>query len=99
MSDIIFADMNDMYKKMAGKEPDKNKHGVLASFYFRMKAFEDPNTCACKKGKGAKDTLMKMYMTMPTMVRTEPLRSASKEIFGTGTLIFKINGIEFAKVV
>jgi hypothetical protein len=40
-----------------------------------------------------------MYMTMPSALRIEPYRSAAKELLGEGTLVFKINGIEFAKVV
>ena len=99
MSDIIFEGVQDLYIKIEGKEVDPTKHGALAIFHIRMKAFNDPKTCSCKKGKGASDNILKSYMTMPSALRIEPYRSAVKELLGEGTLVFKINGIEFARVV
>ena len=98
MTEIIIEGVDDLYTKMLGKVVDHVKHGTLAAFHAKMSILKDPNACSCKKGKGAQEAVLKMYMSMPPTIRMEPMRSAARELIGQGTLVFKVNGIEFARV-
>lgn len=98
MTDIVLEGVDDLYNRIVGKPVDAVRHGPLAAFYSRMSILRDPNACSCKKGKAAQDNIMRMYMSMPVAIRVEPLRSAARELLGEGTIVFKVNGIEFARL-
>lgn len=98
MGDIVFDGVQDLYTTLNGKTLDIGKHGELASFHLKVKLLNDPTVCSCKKGKKAQETILKMYMSLPLVIRMEPFRSATKELLGEGTIVFKINGIEFARI-
>lgn len=98
MSDIVLEGVDDLYTKIIGKSIDPVRHGPLAAFHAKMSILKDPGVCACKKGKKAHEEVLKMYMSLPAVIRMEPIRSAAKELLGEGTIVFKVNGIEFAKV-
>jgi hypothetical protein len=99
MGEIIINGSDDLYTKMLGKTIDPVKHGPLAAFHAKMSILKDPNACSCKKGKAAQDSIQAMYMSMPPAIRMDPLRSAARELIGSGILVFKMNGNEFARVV
>jgi hypothetical protein len=98
MNEIVIEGVDDLYHKMGGKDIDPVKHGPMATFHAKMSIIKDPNACSCKKGRAAHEAVLKMYMSMPAVIRMDPLRTAAKELLGEGTLVFKVNGIEFAKV-
>lgn len=98
MNEIVFEGVDDLYSKMVGKEVDPVKHGPLAAFRSKVSLMKDPSVCGCKKGKNAQEEILKMYMSMPAAIRMDPLRSAARELLGEGNLVFKVNGIEFARL-
>jgi hypothetical protein len=98
MSEITFEGVDDLYNRMVGKPVDPVRHGTLAAFHSKMSMIKDPNVCGCKKGKAAQEAVLKMYMSLPATLRMEPLRSAAKELLGEGTLVFKVNGVEFSRL-
>lgn len=98
MSEIVIDGVDDLYAKLIGKVIDPVIHGPLAAFHAKMSILKDPNACGCKKGKAAQDAVQAMYMSMPAVIRMEPLRSAAAELLGQGPLVFKVNGNEFARV-
>jgi hypothetical protein len=98
MSEIIIDGVDDLYEKINGKIIDPIAYGPLAAFYAKMAIMKDPNACSCKKGKKAQMEIQAMYMSMPPAIRMEPLRSAAAQLVGEGTLVFKLNGNEFARI-
>jgi hypothetical protein len=98
MSEIIIRGEQHLYALLKGKGIDPNLHGPLAILYVKLQALNDPNTCSCKKGKAKRDEATSIYMGLPASIQNEPLRSAVRDLLGEGTLVFKSNDVEFARI-
>lgn len=98
MPEIVFENAEDLFDKIGTYSLDPLNHKPLMSIYLAINRLRDPNVCSCKKGKGLKDSIVGMYMSLPPSLRVEPYRTAVKEVFGDGVLVFKVNGLEFARI-
>jgi hypothetical protein len=99
MNEIIIDGIDSLYEMLNRNQMDPAKHGPFASFHAKVAGIKDPNGCSCKKGKAAQDIALRMYMSLPATIRVDPMRSVARQLLGEGTLVFKANGVEFAKVV
>lgn len=97
MNDIIIEGIDDLYSKLLAVGCG-NEYGPITSFFVKARTMKDPNTCSCKKGKKAQDELLRMYMNLPSQIRSEPNLGNAKKLLGGSVLIFKISGTEFARI-
>jgi hypothetical protein len=98
MNEIIFEGPDDLYNKIGDKALDGEAHKPLISIHATIRMFRDPNTCSCKKGKKVQDKIVGMYMSLPPSIRIDPFRENIKALFDNSVLVFKINGLEFARI-
>lgn len=98
MVEVVFESPDDLYTKLVSVNPDPAKHGPLANFYAKAKVLHDPNVCSCKKGRKAKDEVLRAYMSLPVQIRPEPNLSMAKALLGAEVLVFRTNGMEFSRI-
>lgn len=94
MSETIIDGPQELYLRIK----DKPDLGPFAAFYTKAHMLNDPNTCSCKKGKNAKQELLRLYTMIPPQIRHEPNLSIARRLLGDGVIIFKMDGIEMSRI-
>jgi len=98
MPEIVFESPEDLFNQIGEKPLDKDIHKPLIPIHAAIKLLKDPNVCSCKKGKKLQDNILGVYMSLPASVRIEPFRENIRQLFDGAVMIFKINGLEFARI-
>lgn len=98
MAEIVFEGPDDLYAKLVSVNPDPAKHGPIANFYAKARVLHDPSVCSCKKGRKAKDEVLRAYMSLPVQIRPEPTLSMVRSLLGAEVFVFKTNGMEFSRI-
>jgi len=98
MPEIVFESPDDLYNKIGDKPLDQDNHKPLIPIHAAIKLFRDPNVCSCKKGKRTQDTILGMYMSLPASIRISPFRENIRQLFDGSVMVFKVNGLEFARI-
>jgi len=101
MHEISFNGPEPFYDRIdsSGITIDSKVHSSIYTFYSMMKFYRDPNTCSCKKGRAAYQSIVQEYVNIPIKLRTDPNINDIKQILGTDSgIIFTLNGEEFSRI-
>lgn len=71
-------------------------HGVLGSFYVQMTMYTDPNTCSCKKGKKARDTILATARKIGSVAGE--VRNNCLALFDGNGMVLSSDGGELARL-
>jgi hypothetical protein len=96
MNEITFESMEALFRHIQSRGgANPATHGALGTFFALMSAYTNPNTCSCKKGKGALNNIMTACRALSSM--TGDVLSNSKSIFDNSKVIVKENGTEVVR--
>lgn len=100
MNEIVIDGPEDLRVKLMSSNQyiDPQQHGPIFEFLSHAKMMADPNACSCKKGRSAREKLNRLYMSIPSSVRFEPLYTKFKGLLGEGVIVFKLEGNEVARL-
>jgi hypothetical protein len=75
-NELIFHGLKPLFDHIHGRGgADAAVHGSVGLFYSLAKTYFDPNSCSCKKGKGAHSNLLKVCRSFPS-IRGDQLTAA-----------------------
>lgn len=96
MDQLVFNSMEEMFRHVhshGGANPAT--HGALGTFYALMSVYTNPNTCSCKKGPGALNTIMNACKSISGM-RDDVLNNI-RAVFSNRTVIVNEGGREIVR--
>jgi len=96
MNEMVFNTMTDFFNHIHSRGGATNdRHGILGTFYSLMGAYTNPNTCSCKKGKGAYNNIFNVCRSLTTM--SGDTLANSRVLFDNRGVILNENGREIAR--
>ena len=96
MNEMVFNSMTDFFNHIHSRGgATVASHGSLGNFYASMSVYTNPNTCSCKKGKNAYNSLVTMVKNLPTSLGNNT--SNAKSLFDNQTVVVNENGAEIVR--
>ncbi len=97
MSEIAFESMESFFSYIHSKGgANPPQHGTVGNFYAMMKQYTDPNTCSCKKGKNAYNTIFNMCRAISITLAGEQLANV-RTLFDNQTVVVNEGGKQITK--
>jgi hypothetical protein len=97
MNEMVFEGIQPLFDHLKSRENVSPQiHGMIGNFYQGMSVYTNPNTCSCKKGKRALDSLNAMYTRIPTSLSTQNA-AAVRALFDNQTVVLKLDGAEIGR--
>ena len=97
MNEMIFNSMVDFFNHIHSRGgATVQTHGSLGQFYIMMGVYTNPNTCSCKKGKGAYNNIFNICKSLSTTLQGEQMMN-SRGLFDNQVVVVKENGNEIVR--
>jgi hypothetical protein len=97
MNEMIFNSMVDFFNHIHSRGgATVQNNGSLGQFYIMMAVYTNPNTCSCKKGKGAYNNILNICKSLSTTLQGEQMMN-SRGLFDNQVVVVKENGNEIVR--
>jgi hypothetical protein len=97
MNEMVFEGIQPLFDYLKSCENvNPQTHGMIGNFYQGMTVYTNPNTCGCKKGKKALDSLNAMYARIPTSLSAQNA-AAVRSLFNNLPVVLKLDGAEVGR--
>lgn len=97
MNEMVFNSMMEFFNHIhsrGGATPQN--HGPLGQFYAAMSMYTNPNTCSCKKGKAAYNSIFNSCKSLSTTLQGDQLMN-SRGLFDNQIVVVRENGNEIVR--
>lgn len=96
MNELTFDSMKALFDYIHSRGgADSTTHGQLGDFYRMMKAYMDPNTCSCKKGRNAYNNIYSKCKSLTGLKGTALVES--RALFDNRIVVVMEKGHEVAR--
>jgi hypothetical protein len=97
MNEMVFEGIQPLFDHLKSRENvNPQTHGTIGNFYQVMSVYTNPNTCSCKKGKRALDSINAMYSKIPTSLSAQNAE-AVRSLFDNLPVVLKLDGAEVGR--
>jgi len=97
MNPIAFNSIEELFAHLRARGgANQQRHGPLGTFYTHMTVYTNPNTCSCKKGKRARDTILNTARTIGSV--TGEVRDNCLALFDGQGMVLSSDGGELARL-
>ena len=93
---MVFNNITDFFNHIHSRGGATiTSHGSLGKFYATMSVYTNPNTCSCKKGRNAYNSIVTTVRNLPTSLGE--YMSNAKSLFDNQTVVVNENGAEIVR--
>lgn len=97
MNEMVFEGTDALYDYLTTKGgANKTTHGMIGTFYQSVSVYRNPNTCSCRKGPKALNSINAMYSAIHTSLSTQNAEVV-RALFDNNTVVLKLDGAEVGR--